>query len=211
MKKKNENKKNFFKVLVLVVALIILGVSVTYAYFTSLITGDAEETSAQAGNLQIETNLETVAEINNTKLRLINSTDIEANAENVSFYVKNTSTSTVNADYFIYLTDITLSKNLYSNYFKWQLLKDDEILASGDFASVDRTDTPQTDEANNVTTTIENIQLNTEAIRLPVNTTQNLSLRMWLENDENVNQINLINGNFSGKLYLEAVPVSVNQ
>ena len=208
---KNENKRNFVKVLVLVVALIVLGISVTYAYFTSLITGDASDTSVQTGNLQIETNLETVGAINNTKLRLIDNSDIATSSEKVSFYVKNTSTSTISADYYVYLTDISLSKNLYSSYFKWELLNGSESIASGDFANAKRSDTAQSGEADNVTTTVENMSLNTEVIRIPQNTTHNLIFRMWLENDSTTNQLDLINGNFSGKLYLEAVPVSVNQ
>lgn len=208
MKEKNGN--NFSKVIILVVALIVLGISTTYAYFTARITGEPTTTSIKAGNLKIESNLESVSAINNTKIRLIDESEKTTSAEKVTFYVKSTSDSTVDAKYYIYLKDIKLTKNLYSNYFKWELLKNGVVINSGNFGSAIRTNAITDGEANNVSTTAEDIALNSEAITLAKNTSDTIVFRIWLENDSNINQIELTNGSFSGKLYLEAVPVSSN-
>lgn len=208
MKEKNEN--NFSKVIILVVALIVLGISTTYAYFTAKITGEPTTTILKAGNLKIESNLESVSAINNTKIRLIDASDKATSAEKVTFYVKSTSSSTVDAKYYIYLKDITLTKNLYSNYFKWELLRNGVVINSGSFDNATRTSAINSGEANNVSTTAEDIALNSEAITLAKNTSDTIVFRVWLENDSAANQIELTNGSFSGKLYLEAVPVSSN-
>lgn len=207
---KEKNKSNFSKVIVLVVALIVLGISTTYAYFTAKVSGTPTKTTLTSGNLKIETNLESVSAINNTNMRLINASDKATSAEKVTFYVKNTADSTVNANYYIYLKGITLSKNLYSNYFKWELLCNDTVVGSGTFASATRTDTVTSGEADNVSTSAADITLNTEAIVLEKNTSDTIVFRVWLENDNNTNQINLTKGSFAGKLYLEAVPVASN-
>lgn len=208
---KKNNKSNISKVIVLVVALIILGVSVTYAYFTAQISGTPTQTTIKAGTLKIETNLESVGAINNTQMKLIDATNKETEAETVSFYVKNSSESTVTAKYYIYLRDITISKNLYSAYFKWELLQNGNVIGSGTFADAVRKDVPATDESANVITTAENITLNNDVVSLATNKSDSLEFRVWLENDANVNQIDLANANFEGKLYLEAIPGSKNQ
>lgn len=204
------NKSNFWKVIVLVVALIVLGISTTYAYFTTQLSGNPSTTSLTSGNLKIETNLESVSAINNRNIRLINETDKTTSAEKVSFYVKNTSESTVDAKYYIYLKEITLTKNLYSDYFKWELVQNGIVVGSGNFGTATRTNAVNSEEANNVSTTAEDITLSAEPLLLNKNTNDNIIFRVWLENDENVNQISLTNGGFAGKLYLEAFPVSSN-
>lgn len=202
------NKRNFSKVMVLVVALIVLAVSVSYAFFTARITGTPIKTVVKAGNLKIDTNLESVSAINNLKIKLIDASAKETSAEKVSFYVKNAADSTVDAKYYIYLRDITLTKNLYSNYFKWELVKNGTVINSGTFANATRTDTATSGEASNVSTTAADITLTKDAITIAKNTNDNLIFRIWLENDAVANQIELTNGSFSGRLYLEAVPVS---
>lgn len=207
---KEKNTSNYTKVIVLVVALIVLGISTTYAYFTSVITGTPSTTTLKAGNLKIETNLDSVSAINNTKIKLIDASAKTTAAEKVTFYVKSTADTTVDAKYYIYLKDISLSKNLYSNYFKWELLQNNEIVGSGTFGNATRTDTATTGEASNVVTTAADIALNTNALTLAKNTSDTVVFRIWLENDNAVNQIDLTEGSFAGRLYLEAVPVSSN-
>jgi len=194
---KENTKRNLTKIIVLVVALIVLAVSATYAYFAAVISGTPSQTTLSAGNLKIETNLNSASAINNPQLQLINASDKSTKAETVSFYVKNTSSSTVSAKYYIYLKDISLSSNLRSKYLKWELLRGTTSVATGTFV--------------NATSSTTQIQLNTTALNIAKNTTDNLVFRLWLENDASTNQTSLMNGSFSGKLYLEATPVSVNQ
>lgn len=205
---KHKNTSNYIKVMILTMALIVLGISATYAYFTSTISGDSTKTELKAGKLDIDTNLNNTNRINNPKIGLIDRTEKETKAEKVSFYINNTSLSTVDAKYFIYLKDIELSKNLYSEYFKWELVKNGEVIENGDFKNAIRIDEVSPTEEKNAITTVEEMTINQEAIVLNKNNTDNLIFRVWLENDENINQIDLTNGSFSGRLYLDAVPVS---
>lgn len=209
------SKKNFARVMILVMALIVLGISGTYAYYTSTITGNAVKTTASSGKIEITSSLETANAIQNTKIALINEDEISTKAEKLNFDINNTSNSTLDGKYFVYLKNSKLSKNLYSEYFKWSLINKDCdettnncTLASGSFANARRTDTPLADEAENVVTTIDNIQLNSTAIEIDKNSTQNLEFRLWIQNDPDNNQIALTEGYFEGKLYIEAFPVS---
>lgn len=204
-------KSNYTKIIVLVLALIVLGVAATYAYYTSSISGTPSQTSLESGKLYFNTNLESVSAINNTKLHLINAVDKNTQAEKVTFTAENTSNSTVSAKYYVYLKNVKLSKNLYSEYFKWELVQNGTVRSSGSFATASRSDAATTGEAENVITSANDIQLNTDALVIAPNTKDTVIFRMWLENSETENQIELTNGSFSGKLYLEAVPVSQNE
>lgn len=205
-----KKKKGFAKIMLLVVSLIVVGVSGTYAYYTNTMTGGPSETKVKSGVFKVTSSLESANAINNTKMRLIDSTEKEVKAEKVTFTVTSTNESTVNGKYFIYLRDVTLSKNLYTNYLKWELVQNDTIIAEGNFqdAAAYRTDTPNANEQDNVLTSLSDIKLTTDALDLTKNTTDTLIFRMWLENDKDVNQIALTNGSFAGRLYLEAYPVS---
>ena len=181
-----QKKNSFAKVMILVVSLIVIGVSGTYAYYT-ISMSEPSKTSAKAGVFKVESSLETTSAINNSKIRLIDNAEKEIKAEKVTFTVTSLSESTVDGEYYIYLKDILLSKNLYTNYLHWELVQNDVVKASGDFGDVasKRTDTPVAGEAKDT-----------------------LIFRMWLENDPDVNQIAITNGSFAGRLYLEAFPIS---
>lgn len=215
MHEKND-KRNLFKVLVLVLALVVLGISTTYAYYTAVLTNPEDDGDVlQAGNLDITTTLtSTASAINVNKLMLINDDEKKDKAQKVEFSITSGDSSTVDATYKILLKELQLSKNLKSADFKWELVKKgtentETQIAHGDFSSVTFT-TEETDEhklvsANDLELTKENGQTLTKK------TTDNLIFRIWLQNNPNVNQINLTNGSFSGKLFIEAVPVSAHQ
>lgn len=204
-----QKKNSFAKVMILVVSLIVIGVSGTYAYYT-ISMSEPSKTSAKAGVFKVESSLETTSAINNSKIRLIDNAEKEVKAEKVTFTVTSLSESTVDGEYYIYLKDILLSKNLYTNYLHWELLQNNVVKASGDFGDVasKRTDTPVAGEADNVVTSISEIKLNETGLHLNKGTKDTLIFRMWLENDPDVNQIAITNGSFAGRLYLEAFPIS---
>lgn len=204
------NKSHFSKIIVLVVSLIVLGISGTYAYYTTTIKGSPSTTRATSGSLKITSSLESASAINNTKIKLIDAADKEIGADKVNFTVTNATDATVSAKYYVYLKNITLSKNLYSSYFKWELVRNGVIVGSGTFAEAIRTSAESVNETSNVITQANDILLHQTALDLGIGQTDTLVFKMWLENDENVNQIDLTNGSFSGRLYLEAVPVSEN-
>ncbi len=206
MNKKRE--KYVSKVMILVVSLIVLAFSGTYAYFTVNFSGDTTTTTAKSGIFKVESSLEKASAIKNSMMVLIEESEKNNKADKLEFTITSKSESTVNGKYDVYMKDIQLSKNMYSKYLRWELVKENQIVGSGDFANATRKDTEQNNETMNTITSIEDIKLNENAIALLKNTTDHLIFRIWLENDPNVNQISLVNGTFSGRLYIEAVPVS---
>lgn len=211
MEAKNEMKKHIIKIGILTVAIITLGISLSYAYYSANMSGKAEITKRQAARLDLTSTLTDAQAINNSKLSLINASEVETKSEKVEFAVQNASTSTVAGKYYVYLTNIEISKNLYSKYFKWELVRvtssGESKIANGDFSTAVRVGSVVDGEANNVVTTAEDIGLNKVALQLAINTKDDLIFRLWLENDENINQIDLTSGSFKGKLKIEATPV----
>lgn len=212
MDEKKSNKRQITKVLILVVALMVIAFSGTYAYFTNNFVGKPTTTTAISGVFDVESSLETTSTIQNRRMVLIHVNDTqdqrEELADKLTFTVTSTENSTVDGEFNLFLKDIKLSKNLYSKYLKWELLKGNEIINSGDFANVERVDTPVEDEEDKAVTDVKIFQLNKETLSLPKNTTQNFTFRMYLLDDPTRNQIELTNGSFNGRLYLEAVPIS---
>lgn len=206
--KEKKNKNQWVKVFILVIALIVLAFSGTYAYFTSSFIGEPNTTTAKSGVFKVESSLETSNAINNKKMILINENQREEKAEKLTFTITSTSESTIDGKFSVYLKNIKLSKNLYSKYLKWELLKEKEIISSGDFENAIRIGSEEANEEKNVLTDVEEIKLNIEELELPKNTTQTFTFRMYLLNDTTKNQIELTEGSFSGRLYIEAIPVS---
>lgn len=212
MDEKKSNKRQITKVLILVVALMVIAFSGTYAYFTNNFVGKPTTTTAISGVFDVESSLETTSTIQNRRMVLIHVNDTqdqrEELADKLTFTVTSTENSTIDGEFNLFLKDIKLSKNLYSKYLKWELLKGNEIINSGDFANVERVDTPVEDEEDKAVTDVKIFQLNKETLSLPKNTTQSFTFRMYLLDDPTRNQIELTNGSFNGRLYLEAVPIS---
>lgn len=211
MKTENEMKSQIIKIGVLVVAIVVIGISLSYAFFTGVLSGESEIDTRNAAKLDLTSTLTDADAINNMHLELIDQEKIKTAAEKVEFSITNQNTSTVSGKYFIYLTDINMSRNLYSKYFKWELARvtstGESVINSGNFLAATRVGAPTDGEANNVITTVEDISLNKVALQIPVNTTDNLVFRLWLENDPDANQIDLTDGSFEGRLKIEATPV----
>ncbi len=207
---KNKSGKYFAKVMVLVVSLMVLAFSGTYAYFTMNIEGNTKTTTATSGVFKIESSLETANAINNSKMVLINESEKDERADAVTFTVTSSSDTDVDGEFYLYIQDVVLSKNFYSKYLKWEILKGNEVVSSGSFENAERTDEPQEGEDEKALTTIDQFKLNEEGINIPKNTTTTYKFRMYLLNDENVNQIELTEGRFEGKLFMEAIPSSQN-
>ncbi len=212
MEKSGKNSY-MIKALVFVSALVILTMSTTYAYFTLKITGTSAASSLTAAKLSLATDLTTKAAFSNTKFSLINASDKATKANSVSFYITNNSTAGVSALYTVYLTNVTITKNLKSADLKWELVKSgttESTIASGDFSGVTGTATTVTVNVNGTNTSkealsISRITLNSTAVKLAKGSTDNLIFRIWLQNS-NANQTSLLEGSFKGKLAFEATP-----
>ena len=185
--------KDFKKHLVLYISVVVILISITftisYAYFAAKINGKGEETKVTAGILDLD--FATSSYINLADMLLIDSDEVSAKAPHTDFVVKHKSTSTVSTKYNLYLTELNISDNFKSNYLKWQLIKDGNVLYTGDFKNA----------VNN-----EDLLLTTTPQELSITKTagDSYALRIWLENDPNVNQISLTNGSLTAKVKVVA-------
>ena len=212
MESKKLKKKSFVKntvlISVLVVSIIVIGISLSFAYFTMSIQGSSDTGNNQAAILNVTTTLTTADAINATSLAIIDGSEYLTKAESIDFTVTNNTDSNVNALYTINMTDITISKNMLSQYFKWALVinSDTSNAITGSFQ-----DLSLADEGNSDTSTVtigSKVLIADENARsLSIGATDTITLYLWLENDDNVDQLYLTNGTFSGKLSLNATPV----
>ncbi len=225
---KSKKKIETVKILILVIALMVLVFSASYAYYTNTKEENPTTTTATSGKFNISSSLDTTGNaIVNTKMVLLNETDLNTKADKLTFTVTSDSETNVDGLMDIYLKEIKISKNLKSSDFHWELLqKVDETgedtttidgehykkIASDTFDKLtDKTGTtatvPTEDDAKAVVEA-ENLKLNSNSISLPQKKEQTFIFRLYLLNNPNANQIELTEGSFQGKLYLEAVPVS---
>jgi cell division protein FtsL len=181
------NKRNTVFYLSLVVIIISIAFSLSYAYMSAKVTGNDTATKTTISSANLDIDFTTSEYINNSKLSLISDSDVATKADKTTFTVANTkATTTVNYD--LTLTEVAISDNLKSSDFKWELLKNDVSLSNGNFSTaITGTDITLTPSAQSIT----------------VGTTDSYVLRIWLS-ETNKDQLALTNGTFSAKVKLTA-------
>ncbi len=206
------NKKLLISAFIIVIAIVLIAFGLTYAYFSIGYGGNADVSGNRAAILNIDSTLKNASAINETEMSLISEDEIETEAKKVTFDVINQGTSTVDAKYIVKLIDYSITKNLSSKYFKWKLVVnpgEGEQVFTGNFLQ-----NPE-DEGTKLTGVVETDTLSglnkvlvneDEALTLNIGKTDHLVFYVWLENDEALNQIYLTNGEFRGRLSLEAFP-----
>ena len=202
-------KKYTVIVIIFVISIMVIGVSVSYSFFNISVEGSKDVPPSTAAPFEVTTTLNDATAINAAQLALIDGSTYEDNAEKVSFSVTNSSSSGAKAKYTIDLVEMSITKNLASKYFKWALVVnpegDNRQVFTGDFA-----DASIGAEGNSDTTLVEGLTKTLlseeEALTLDIGATDNLDFYIWLENDDSVDQLYLTNGDFSGKLSMNAVP-----
>ena len=182
-------KHNIIFYISIIIILVTLAFCLSYAYLIAIVKGNttATKTQAQAGSIKVE--FSTSDYINNTSLMLIQDAERATKAEISKFSLSNTSTNAITTRYDIYLTNLTISDNFKSTYFKWELLKNDTILDSGNFTTA-------------VTGT--DFKLNTTTQTITASSIDNYILRIWLS-ESGTNQLSLTNGNFAAKVKIISV------
>lgn len=205
---KSEMKKYIVLVFVFVASVVLFGASLSYAYFSAYFEGKTDIPINNTAILNVSTNLETVPVINAARLAIIDPLDYQTKGEKVVFTVTNETTSNINAKYTIKLVEMSLTKNLFSKYLKWKLVVNEgttqEESFTGDFA--DATVASEGTSDTDVVSSLSKVLISPEdALTLNVGETDNIVFYIWLENDE-VDQLYLTNGNFTGKLSMDAVP-----
>ena len=188
-------KRITLSALIIVMSVIIIGVSMSYAYFINTVeevnVGN-QGTTVTSGELTM--NFTTVDDkyINATSASLIDDADVTTEGDYTSFSVTLPSTSDANsATYSLYLTDLTITDNFKSEYVKWALYNADgtSVISSGNFTTA---------------TTGTNMTLQ-DGILITSGQTTAYRLYIWLSNDSNTNQIELLNGSLSAKVGFRAV------
>lgn len=174
---------------VLTIAALIVGL--TYAYFTANIRGNEEASTTNLKARQLVIDFETSEYIQNTSAELIAASDISSKADFSKFSVSNNSTGGT-ASYTLRLENIEISDNFKSADFKWRLEKNGSIISTGNFSNI-----------GNKTS----IDIGTADIL--AGSTDSYVFRIWLE-ETAVDQSQLYNGSFSGKIALEAKSLSSN-
>ena len=267
---KKEIKKYLVISILFVISIAIIGLSLSYAYFTVNFKNPDEEDenpitvpSNTAANLNVTSTIDEIEAINAENLVLIDENEIDLKAKHLRFAVTNEQESTIGATYTIDFVEMQISKNLLSKYFKWKIVitHDDETsqtIVPGNFH--DPNCSPSVNGAINggengechyeltkktapecqdeeecppetgifkpseeemmvhvedkyIQKTTENLPKSSLTLatieNLGINHTDTIDFYIWLEND-NIDQLYLTNGLFSGKLSITAVPYKAN-
>ena len=195
------SKRHLALYLCFALLLVSLAFGVSYAYFTLTVTGNdsVNETRITTGTLSI--NYSYGDTINNSNIMLIDDTDKLTRAESISFSITNTSAN-LNGAYLVYLDDLTISNNLKSTDFKWELVKNGTATFAGDFSTA-VTGTPLTLTSMALT----NGTLSPIPQTISYGNTDNLVLRIWLSKTQ-ADQNALLGGSFSAKVRMIASQVT---
>lgn len=186
----NELKKHIVLYISIVLIIITVTFTISYAFFQTIISGNdtAKKTEATTGNLAID--FTTSQYINDTNLMLIQDADRAAKAPYTTFTIKPTSDTNVASQYNLYLTDINISDNLKSADFKWEIIKGSTTINSGNYLNA----TSGTD-----------LLLTSTPIDLSATSTGDTWIfRTWLS-ETNEDQLSLTNGTFSARVKVVAV------
>ena len=198
----NSKKRVILGSLIIVVSIVIIGLSLSYAYYINTIretNADNQGASLTSGNLSMD--FTTSQNIKATSASLINDADIlsEENNNYTAFSISFAEDNTVSeATYNIYLTDISMTENFKSSYVKWALYRaDNTLVTQGDFSNVTLNGTGSgTHNASDITLASESIT--------SVEGTKSYKLYIWVSNDPDNNQISLLNGSLSAKVGFRA-------
>lgn len=188
----NAKKRLILASLIIVMSIIIIGLSLSYAYYLNqVVEVNPENQKASITSGELTMNFATERVINAISAGLVSDTDILTEADYTQFSVTLPSTAKVDsATYTLYLTELTITDNLKSNYVKWALYDGNGTseITNGTFLNA---------------TTGTDLTIDT-GISISKGETDSYRLYIWLSNDENVNQIDLLNGSLSAKVGFRA-------
>lgn len=188
--KTKDTVKHFILYISIALILITTAFSASRAFYLTRIkvTDTINPSTVNNANLDIE--FLTSQYINEPKMMLINDADRQSSAAYTSFAITSKSTSTIKANYTLYLTDFTISTNFISEDFKWELVRKDgsseTTISNGNFSNAV--------SGNDYT-------LTTEALTISPSETQQYIFRIWLSYTDK-DQASLLEGSFSGKMGL---------
>lgn len=196
--------------LIIVMSIVIIGLSVSYAYYINTIeeiNPGNQGVSVTSGELTM--NFATSQSINALSAGLIRDEDITkttGGADYTAFSITFPNDSKVdNAAYSLFLTDTTMTSNFKSSYVKWALYSADTEVAAGDFSGVTLTSSTGEDcSTKGVVCDASNISLR-DNVAITKGTTTSYKLYIWLSYDETELQNSLLEGTLSTKVGFRAV------
>ena len=202
--KDNTKKRIILGSLIIVMSIVIIGLSISYAYYLNTIeevNPENQGTNITSGKLSM--NFATSQSIKATAAGLIDDDDVLDPSNNnftkfsVSFAEDN---SVDSATYNLYLTEISMTQNFKNKDVKWALYNSsNELIANGNFSSATLSSTANGDGTYNA----DNITLKND-ITISPGTTNSYKLYIWLSNDDQTNQIDLLNGTLNAKVGFRA-------
>ena len=202
--KDNTRKRIILGSLIIVMSIVIIGLSISYAYYLNTIeevNPENQGTNITSGKLSM--NFATSQYINATAAGLIDDEDVLDPSNNnftqfsVSFAEDN---SVDSATYNLYLTEISMTQNFKNEDVKWALYNSsNELIANGNFSTATLSSTANDDGTYNA----DNITLKND-ITISPGTTNSYKLYIWLSNDDQTNQIDLLNGTLNAKVGFRA-------
>ncbi len=159
----------------------------SYAYYTVAVTGSSKITQGTTANL-VPTFTE--GETIDSTFSPISDDMKETDAYEKTFTISNleSSGSNVGAEYDVFLDISSIDKVLSSEDLKWELLMEDTVINSGDFSDI----------------VVGSTKLTSNKRILSLNETKNLTFRVWLTYDEDVNQNKYIGKELVGKLRIRS-------
>ncbi len=201
---KGTNTKNYILAILLVLSIVALVASFTYAFFLTDTPGEVTQTKIESGTFDIATSLTNLSGINATNMTLLEESEITEKSNKINFTVQSKS-STNNAGRFnIYLKDITISTGMINSSFKYQILMDGNIIQNGDFSRLNTLGIISTSKTSTDAIKYYDNLVLASAIDFDDFNESEIEIRVYLLNDNTVNQNDLMNGNFSCKVGVEA-------
>ena len=188
--KTKDTVKHFILYISIALILITTAFSASRAYYLTRIkvTDTINPSTVTNANLDIE--FLTSQYINEPKMMLIKDEDRQSSTAYTSFAITSKSTSTIKANYTLYLTDFAISTNFVSEDFKWELVRKDgsseTTISTGNFSNA---------------VSGSDYTLTTEALTISPSETQQYIFRIWLSYTDK-DQASLLEGSFSGKMGL---------
>ena len=202
--KDNTKKRIILGSLIIVMSIVIIGLSISYAYYLNTIeevNPENQGTNITSGKLSM--NFATSQSIKATAAGLIDDDDVLDPSNNnftqfsVSFADDN---SVDSATYNLYLTEISMTQNFKNEDVKWALYNSSDVqVANGNFSTATLSSTANDDGTYNA----DNITLKND-ITISPGTTNSYKLYIWLSNDDQTNQIDLLNGTLNAKVGFRA-------
>lgn len=202
--KDNTKKRIILGSLIIVMSIVIIGLSISYAYYLNTIeevNPENQGTNITSGKLSM--NFATSQYINATAAGLIDDEDVLDPSNNnftqfsVSFAEDN---SVDSATYNLYLTEISMTQNFKNEDVKWALYNSSNSqIASGNFSTANLSSTANGDGTYNA----DDITL-ASSVTITPGATNSYKLYIWLSNDSQTNQIDLLNGSLSAKVGFRA-------